>query len=474
MRRSAFHALFLVALAPVAVQAQLDDPIPAPIVKGARAIELVPVAAGMAAPVQLATTGDGSGQLFIVDQAGKVRIHRNGQLLEQPFLDVSARLVELGFFGTHDENDFDERGLLGLAFHPGYDDSQSPGFGKFYTYTSEPVSQAADFTLELPAGEVFDHQNVVAEWQVDPANPDLADVASRRELFRMDHPQFNHNAGGLEFGPDGKLYISVGDGGNANDTGSGHGENGNGQDLQNPHGSMLRIDVDGNNSANGQYGIPADNPYAAGGGLGEIYASGLRNPFRFSHDRATGQLIVPDVGQGEIEEINIVESGGNYGWRLKEGTFKFDHATGQITDDLTGLPPGLIDPVAQYDHDEGLSIIGGFMYRGTAIPELQGRYVFGDFSGDFFDPTGRLFSADLSTGAIEELVLGTADRDLGLFVKAFGQDDQGELYLLAGKNLGPFGTLGEVYKIVPAPEPATVSLLLIACTFTAIALRKRT
>ncbi len=138
MRRSGFHALFLVVCAPIVAQAQLDDPIPAPIAKGNVAIELAPVATGLTAPLQLTTAGGGSGQLFIVDQAGKVRLYENGQLEPQAFLDVSPRLVELGFFGTHDENDFDERGLLGLAFHPGYHDSQSPGFGKFYTYTSEP------------------------------------------------------------------------------------------------------------------------------------------------------------------------------------------------------------------------------------------------------------------------------------------------------------------------------------------------
>ncbi len=471
MRQAVVPALLLALGAPQLASAQLADPIPAPIVKGAIAIELAPVATGLTAPVQLADLGDG--RLFVVDQAGKVLIHRNGQVEPTPFLDVTSRLPELGIFGTQDEGDFDERGLLGLAFHPGYGDSQSPGFGKFYTYNSEPVGPAADFTLALPDGVSFDHQNVVTEWQVDPANADAANPASRRELFRMDHPQFNHNAGGLEFGPDGYLYISVGDGGNGNDVGDGHTEIGNGQDLLNPHGSLLRIDVDGDNSANGQYGIPGDNPYAAGGGLGEIYASGLRNPFRFSHDTATGALIVPDVGQGNIEEINIVELGGNYGWRLKEGTFKFDHTTGAITDDLSGLPPGLIDPIAQYDHDEGLSIIGGFMYRGSAIPELQGRYVFGDFSRGFFAPEGRLFSADLATGEIEELVLGLDDRDLGLFVKGFGQDAEGELYLLAGTNLGPFGALGTIHKIVPVPEPGTLSLVLIASAAALVVRRRR-
>jgi len=460
MSRTFTAALLLSLGLPVLTHAQLTDPIPAPIAKGSIGIELEPVASGLTAPVQLTLAGDGSGRLFVVDQAGQILVHQNGQIAATPFLDVSSLLPPLGIFGTGDPNDFDERGLLGLAFHPGYSDPQSAGFGKFYTYHSEPVGPAADFTLPLPGGAAFDHQNVVSEWSVDPSDPNLADASSRRELFRMDHPQFNHNAGGLEFGPDGYLYISVGDGGNANDAGDGHTAIGNGQDLENPHGSLLRIDVDGDNSANGQYGIPGDNPFANGGGLAEIFAYGLRNPYRFSHDSATGRLILPDVGQNQIEEINIGAAGGNYGWRLKEGTFKFDHTTGEITDDLTGLPPGLIDPVAQYDHDEGLSIIGGFMYRGSAIPELQGRYVFGDFSGDFFDPTGRLFSADLATGVIEELVLGTDDRELGLFVKGFGQDADGELYLLAGTNLGPFGSLGQVYKIVPVPEPSGGALMI--------------
>jgi glucose/arabinose dehydrogenase len=376
---------------------------------------------------------------------------------------VSSRLVELGLFGSQDENDYDERGLLGMAFHPGYANPNSPGFGKFYTYASEPLGPAADFTLPLPDGAEFDHQNVVAEWNVDPANPNVADAASRRELMRMDHPQFNHNAGALEFGPDGYLYITVGDGGGADDVGDGHTEIGNGQDLANPHGSLLRIDPLGSDSANGKYGIPADNPYVGGGGLAEIYAGGFRNPFRFSHDSATGQLIVPDVGQNKIEEINVVEKGGNYGWNLKEGSFRFDSATGGISDDLSGLPPDLIDPVAEYDHDEGISIIGGFMYRGSAIPELEGKYVFGDFSQGFGAPAGRLFYADLSTGVIEEFVLGLDDRELGLFVKGFGQDDDGELYLLAGTNLGPFGTAGQMFKIVPVPEPST----LITAAFSA-------
>jgi hypothetical protein len=159
-------------------------------------------------------------------------------------------------------------------------------------------------------------------------------------------------------------------------------------------------------------------------------------------------LIVGDVGQNKIEEIDIVHAGGNYGWNLKEGTFPFDPATGTVNNDLSGLPAGLIDPVAQYDHDEGISITSGFVYRGSAIPELTGKYVFGDFSSGFFLADGRLLYANLATGLIQEFIIGADDRNLGLYVKAFGQDADGELYLLAGTNLGPFGTGGTVLKIV--------------------------
>jgi hypothetical protein len=149
-----------------------------------------------------------------------------------------------------------------------------------------------------------------------------------------------------------------------------------------------------------------------------------------------------------IEEVDLVRAGGNYGWNLKEGSFRFDPAEGTVSDDLTGLPAGLIDPVVQYDHDEGISITGGFVYHGSAIPELTGKYVFGDFSSSFFAADGRLFYADLGTGLIAELKIGANDQDLGLYVKAFGRDADGELYLLAGTNLGPFGTDGVVLKIV--------------------------
>ncbi len=436
----------------------LEDPIPEPIEKGTVSIELEVVASGLTAPVYLTHAGDGTDRLFVVDQPGKIWVIENGQMLNTPFLDVTDRVHMPGFFGTLDANDFDERGLLGLAFHPGFADPQSPGYQKIYTYKSQVNEFPADFTTEpLPAGIVFDHQSVIAEWTVDSANPNIIDASTRREIMRIDEPQFNHNAGMLAFGPDGYLYISLGDGGAADDVGDGHGTTGNGQNINTVHGSILRIDpldpmitTDSLDavSTNSSYRVPANNPFVGVDGVDEIYAYGFRNPWRFSFDPFTGDLIVGDVGQNAIEEIDVVWVGGNYGWNLKEGTYRFDSATGTVNDDLIGLPLDLIDPVAEYDHDDGITVIGGFVYRGSAIPELWGKYVFGDFSSGFFVADGRLLYADLGTGLIQEFTIGVDDRNLGLYVKAFGQDAAGELYLLAGTNLGPFGTGGMVLKIV--------------------------
>ncbi len=475
MRKSAIGVVGGVSvIAGVCGGQPLDNPIPDPIVHGDIAIELELIAGGMAAPNLVTHARDGSGRLFIVDQAGQVRIHQNGGLLDTPFLDVGDRLVKLGVFGTQDPfSDFDERGLLGLAFHPQFDVPDTPGFGKLYTYTSEPVSGRADFTVEIPDGRSFDHQSVVSEWRIDGGNANVVDPGSRREIMRIDQPQFNHNAGMIEFGPDGQLYIALGDGGGADDTDGqeffgeplvGHGKDGNGQNINNVLGSMLRIDPLGNNSANGQYGVPGDNPFVNGEGVDEIWASGLRNPFRFSFDRDTGDLLLADVGQNDIEEINRISKGGqNFGWKLMEGSFLFNangNDDGFVEED-DGRFPDLVRPIGEYDHDEGLSVIGGFTYRGSAIPELQGMHVFGDFSTDFFSPGGRLFYMDPATGEINELMLGLDNRELGLFIKGFGEDENGELYLAAGTNLGPFEDFGEVYRIVVVPTPGGIALLAL-------------
>ncbi len=429
----------------------LLDPIPTKIAKGNIEIELETVAIGLASPVYLADPNDGTGRLFIVDQPGQIRIYQNGFLRNKPFLDVSDRIVSLGFFGTLNPfKDFDERGILGVAFHPDFSTPATIGFGKIYTYTSEPNNFVADFTVSMPAGVAFDHQAIITEWAVDSSDPNVIDKSTRRELLRIDEPQFNHDGGMVAFGPDDYLYISLGDGGSANDDANGHGTIGNGQDPTNVLGSILRIDVDGSDSVNGAYGIPADNPFVSDSTIpDEIYAYGFRNPWRFSFDSVTGDLIVGDVGQNDIEEVDTVISGGNYGWNLKEGSFRFDPNTGTVNNDLSGLPGELIDPNAEYDHDEGSTVIGGFVYRGSEIPELVGKYVFGDFSRGFFSPDGRLFYADPATGwEIKELIIGLDDRALGLYLKAFGQDSSGELYVLAGTNLGPFSNLGKVLKIV--------------------------
>jgi glucose/arabinose dehydrogenase len=427
------------------------------------AVDLEVVAGGLAAPVALVQDPIDSQRLHIVDQAGQVLVLDHDQLLEAPFLDVTGLIVSpLGFLGSFDEDDFDERGLLGLAFHPDFDNADRPGHRTFFTYTSEPVDGPGDFTVDLPL-EQMNHQSVIRAWQAE-ADGTAAIADSSRVILRIDQPQFNHDGGHIEFGPDRYLYIALGDGGGANDTDDGHGLEGNGQNLQTVHGSILRIDPlapeqtpDSTDPAspNGAYRIPADNPFVGTDGIDEIYAYGLRNPYRFSFDR-TGRLILPDVGQDFVEEINIGEKGGNYGWNIKEGSFKFDPEGEEVGVMLDA--PTLIDPVAEYDHDDGLSIIGGYISYGNSIPELWGQYVFADFSRGFFSPDGRILVADLNTGVIEELLLGASGESLGLFIKGMGQDADGEVYVLASTALGPYGTTGQVLKLVPAAIQFEASL----------------
>lgn len=421
-------------------------------------IDLETITSGLTAPIDLLPDPQIPDLLYVVDQAGKILTISQGQLQTEPFLDVTDRIVQpLGILGSFDVNDFDERGLLGLAFHPEFAHSGTPGYHKVYTYTSEPVDGLADFTVDLPPDQI-DHQSVITEWQLAAGRLHI-DPDSARVLMRIDQPQFNHNGGTIAFGPDGYLYIALGDGGGANDTAAGHGDMGNGQNINTIHGSILRIDPiapelthDSRDtiSANGSYRIPWDNHFVGIEGIDEIYAYGFRNPYRFSFDRLSGMLIVADVGQDFVEEINIVRKGLNYGWRIKEGDFLFDPEGLNI-----GLPfedLSLIDPVAQYDHDDGLSVIGGHMYYGMQIPQLRALYVFGDFSRGFSDPDGRLFAADLLTGQIRELLIGSDSHNLKLYVKGLGLDHDGEIYILASSALGPYGNTGVVLKLIPLAQ----------------------
>jgi hypothetical protein len=238
----------------------------------------------------------------------------------------------------------------------------------------------------------------------------------------------------------------VGDGGSADDQGDGHAPGGNGQDLSdgNVLGKILRIDASGTNSANGHYGIPADNPFVGRQGADEIYAYGFRNAYRMSFDTRSGRLIAADVGQNDIEEVDIVRKGGNYGWPVKEGSFLFDmngDEPGFTTGFSPGVPRGMIDPVAEYDHDEGVSVTGGFVYRGHAVPELRGSYIFGDFTRSFAGPEGRVFQMTRD-GSLSELSAP------GLFIGGFGQDGAGEVYVLGSQVFTPTGETGVVMRIV--------------------------
>jgi glucose/arabinose dehydrogenase len=423
----------------------IGNPIVSGIPKGTVSVEFQVLVSGLAAPLGIAEPDDGSNRMFVYDQAGTVTLLLNGVKQATPFLDVTSRLVPLGLFPPLN---YDERGLLGFAMHPNF--AANP---KVYTYTSEPATGTSDFTTSRPAGG-FDHQDVLAEWTVDLGNPNIINPASRRELFRNDHPEFNHNGGTLRFGPDGKLYVSIGDGGAGDDQGEGHEPTGNAQDTFKVLGKVLRIDPDGNNSANGKYGVPVDNPFVGGGGLGEIWAYGFRNPYTYHFDSATGLLYLGDAGQNKIEEVDIVTKGLNYGWRFKEGGFFFDPQTpaggdGQVTTiPVVPVPLSVVNPLVQYDHDEGIVVIGGAVYRGTGLPALSGRYVFGDFSSGFGVPNGRLFYVNAS-GQINEFIIGATDRPLGLFLKAFAQDRNGNVYVCGSSVLGPFGTTGKVLKLVP-------------------------
>jgi glucose/arabinose dehydrogenase len=414
---------------------------------GTDGIALSLVAGGMTSPVTLAEAPDGSGRLFIVDQAGTIRIlTAGGTLLPEPFLDLRARMITLSA-------SFDERGLLGLAFHPGFSVNE-----RFFVYYSAPLRAGA------PAG--WNHTSHISEFRVSADDGNRADPGSERILLQVDEPQANHNAGTLAFGPDGFLYISLGDGGGGNDEGPGHVEDwylpnagGNGQDVTaNLLGSILRIDVDGGPP----YGIPADNPFVGLPGLDEIFAYGFRNPYRMSFDMGGSRdLIVSDAGQALWEEVSVVVRGGNFGWNVKEGTHCF--STRNPTQSPASCPDldpegdPLIDPVIEFANSNqagglGLAAVGGHFYRGAALPELAGLYIFGSWSSSFQNPQGRIFVATPRPVGLwdfyEPVITSSADGRLGHFVLGFGQDLDGEVYVLTTDRSGPEGNTGQVFKIV--------------------------
>ena len=455
------------------------------------------VAEGLTAPLKGVVAPGLPNILFVVDQPGL--IWAIDLTADRPvscpgpdcplFFAVAANLPGLGLVDlgcVPESNDafggsFDERGLLGLAFHRNFASN-----GRFYTYTSEKNDGTPTFptTTATP-----DHQNVIREWVADNPSDGSPGATHSKELMRVDWPQFNHDGGDLAIrASDGTLFISMGDGGGADDrdgqffidcgseptTASamvGHGLGGNGQNLTNPLGKILRIDVDGSNSANGKYGIPGNNPFAGAGSgvVKEIFAFGLRNPYRFSFDMKNGKLYVGNSGQNDLEEVELVDSGANLGWPIMEGTLFFDHNgddAGFATPDDPGtavdppaLAPNLVDPIAEYDtHHEGHAVIGGFVYRGSEIKQLKGRYVFGDFSVIFRFPIGpqdygRLFHLLPGMGPnfnrIQEFQI-VPSNNLSMALLGWGEDADGELYPMGNTSGLPFFDEGVVLKIVPA------------------------
>lgn len=447
-------ALLLTVLAPLRLPAAAID-------KGRLEIDLGTVYMGsdgteMRVPNNLRQPlGEDSDRLFVVSTLGQINVIQDGTA--STFLDLSEEAI----FGT-------ETGLLGMAFHPGFSDPLSPGFHKLYTLHSVEVDPAATVRFSIP-GKTVTHHNVLTEWQVDPNNPNLVDLSTRREIYREAHPSVAiHNAGAIDFGPDGYLYIS---------TGTPPGVQSNTQLYDNIHGKVLRIDPMAPEetpasldpvSDNGQYRIPASNPFVTDPeALGEIFAYGFRNPFRMSVDSETGIVFAGDVGQGQREEVDAVLPGQNYGWPYWEGTLP----------GLTALPdpaPETVMPLAEYSNfaqgGDGRAVIGGFVYRGS-IEALQGKYVFGDLtfgSGPYGTNPGRLFWIDpydefgdlkdpndieISEFRLSEetcdMVAGTppvgggCQFDLTLY--GFGVDANGELYVL-----GEEANIARVYKITNA------------------------
>jgi hypothetical protein len=449
--------------------------------QGDIAVRLLPIVTGMGAPDYATSAPGDPDRLYVVEQKGLLQAVENGSLLPTPVLDIQSLIGDT----LNPASANDERGFLGVAFHPGFNTPSSPGFQTLYTYSSQPLATGPAPTYPVIPGGTQNYKNVVNEWKLSAANPNVVDPISRREVISFGKQANNHNGGTIAFGPDGYLYLATGDGGNANDVGPSHIEpGGNAQNLGIALGKMLRIDPldpsltmgssDGE-SANGEYRIPQSNPFDAVGELPEIYAYGFRNPYRFAFDDrpgGTGDLILADVGQNTVEEINRVVSGGNYGWAVKEGTFLFNRSNGTVGANSPGAPAGLIDPISgplgtlQYDHDDGISITGGFVYRGSGIPELFGKYVFGDLAIENAPPRidGRLFYADLATGEIFEFLIPQFAGDQlpdQVTVHGFGQDGQGELYALV-TNTPSNGTGGIIYKFLPVPEPSASMLFVTA------------
>lgn len=412
---------------------------------------------GLVSPLNL--TSLDAQRLLVADQIGLVHVlDAAGNRRPEPFLDVRPKLTRLN-------QGFDERGLLGFALHPRFATNR-----RLVAYYSAPRSASCPTN--------WDHTSHISEFTV---TPDLqrVDPASERLLLQIDQPYFNHNGGRIAFGPDGYLYVALGDGGNANDEGFDRSPTGNAQDLTTLLGKFLRLNID-QAAPPLPYSIPADNPLVGKShSRPEIYAWGIRNPWGFSFDRGGNhELYAADVGQGRYEEVNIIRNGGNYGWNQREGFHAFNpkdpialpSSASASTVAAPSDPSGFVDPIFEYrnlntfpkdSNAYGISVTGGFVYRGKALPHLVGQYIFGDWSRQFSVADGRLLAASGSSdpqakAAWSARLLPVAafpDHKLGAYVLAFGQDAEGELYVLTSQRGGLVDRTGTVWKLVPNPQP---------------------
>lgn len=338
-------------------------------------------------PVLLTNAGDGSNRIFVCQQPGKIFVFPNKPDVEEPdlFLEWEAKTIY--------KDEMFEEGILGLAFHPKFKTN-----GEFFMYYTE-----------VP------HVSVISRFKVSKSDPNKADPASEEQILRIPQPYWNHNGGTICFGPDGYLYIGLGDGGSANDPHK------NGQNPKTVLGKILRIDVD-HKDAGKNYAIPKDNPWVGQADAApEAYAMGIRNSWRISFDRKTGTLWQADVGQDLWEEINIITKGGNYGWSLREGMHKFK--------DGADARPDLIEPIWEYHHTIGKSITGGVVYRGKKVPELEGCYLYGDFV------SGKLWALKYDEKA-KKVVANYSLQGDNLPVMTYGEDEAGEVYFTT-----PFGQI---------------------------------
>jgi glucose/arabinose dehydrogenase len=366
------------------------------------ALKAQQVVAELQAPLDMAFTGNGD--ILVAEQAGKIRLIKKGKLADAPVLDISSKLIKT--------MPVDVRGLLGFTIHPKFNSNH-----KIYVFYSAPTTTANS-----------DHKNVIAEYTLS-TDAKQVDPNSGRILFTADEPGQGDNGGGLKFGPDGYLYIAMGDGGGGGDK---HGPIGNGQNMNTLLGKILRIDV----NSDPTYTVPNDNPFVGKAGVRpEIWAYGLRNAWRFSFDKASKHIFASDVGEGAWEEQDIIEKGGNYGWRIAEGNHCFNP---KADCDFTGT----IKPIAEYDHKSGVCVIGGYVYNGKQLPPaLKGKYFFADWTGPIYYIEKK--GTEWNRGKVE-----LQNYPQNLKITSWGEDPSGELYVITNGGTLLSDVKGAIYKIV--------------------------